>query len=91
MICSHLFVLPHCRIAAVPRYRVTARHTYRTTEVQQNWPERALDAGKYRVTEIPNAVNTAGRKEVNTDISLAVYAAILLCFSTAIPRYRMTY
>ena len=33
MICSHLFVLPN--------YRVTARHTYRATEVQQNGPERA--------------------------------------------------
>jgi hypothetical protein len=33
MICSHLLVLP--------KYRVTARRTYRTTEVQQNWPEKA--------------------------------------------------
>ena len=43
---------------------------------------------KYRVTEIPNAVFTAERKAVNTEISLAVFAEILLCCFTAVPRYR---
>jgi hypothetical protein len=45
-------------------------------------------SGKYRVTEIPNAVNTADRKAVNAEIILAVFAEILLCCSTAVPRYR---
>jgi hypothetical protein len=79
VIYSHLFILPH--------YRVTARHTYRTTEVQQNgsgWHK----SGKYRVTEIPSAVFTAERKEVNAEISIAVYAEMLLCCLTAVPRYR---
>jgi hypothetical protein len=75
-------------VAELPQYRITARHTYRTTEVQQNWPQRAFKAGKYRVTEIPNAVNTAKRKAVNAEISIAVYAEILLCCLTAVPRYR---
>ena len=80
MICSHLVVLP--------KYRVTARHTYRTTELQQNWAQRAFKAGKYCITEIPKAVNTAEGKAVNTEISIAVYAEMLLCCLTAVPRYR---
>jgi hypothetical protein len=83
-------------VAELPQYRVTARHTYRTTEVQENWPQRAFKAGKYRVTEIPNAVFTAKRKAVYAEISkaayaeisIAVYAEILLCCLTAVPRYR---
>jgi hypothetical protein len=50
-----------------------------------------IKSGKYCVTEIPNAVFTAERKAVNTEISLAVFTEILLCCSTAVPRYRVTY
>jgi hypothetical protein len=46
---------------------------------------------KYRVAEIPNSVNTAERKAVIAEISLAVYAEILLCCTTAVPRYRVAY
>jgi hypothetical protein len=82
-------------VAELPQYRITARHTYRTTEVQQNWPQRAFKAGKYGVTEIPNAVNTANRKAVNAEISIAVYAeiryaALQQCRVTAGRNYRDT-
>jgi hypothetical protein len=74
MTCSHLFVLPHYRVTALPKYSKTS--------------QGGIESGKYRVTEIPKAVSTAERKAVNTEISLAVFAEILLCCFTAVPRYR---
>ena len=46
---------------------------------------------KYRVTEMPKSANTTECNAVITEISLAVYAEMLLCCSTAVPRYRVTY
>jgi hypothetical protein len=45
---------------------------------------------KYRVTEIPKSANTAECNAVITEISLAVFAEMLLCCYTAVPRYRDT-
>ena len=46
---------------------------------------------KYRVTEIPKSANTAECNAVITEISLAVFAEMLLCCTTAVPRYRVAY
>jgi hypothetical protein len=71
-------LLTPVRIAALPRYRAPYLPRYRNTA------KRVREALK----EIPKAVFTAESKAVNTEISLAVFAEILLCCFTAVPRYR---
>jgi hypothetical protein len=79
-------LLTPARVAALPRYRAPYLPHYRSTA---KLAREGIKMRNYRVTEIPKLVNTAVRNVVIAEIGLVVFAEMLLCCYTAVPRYRV--
>src|ERR1035437_1615936 len=69
-------LLTPARVTEIPRYRAPYLPHYRSTA---KLAREANNMRKYRVTAIPKSENTAECNAVITEISLAVFAEMLLC------------